>query len=372
LAARDSELALISAELPSAARWSAVGHVLDFDDLHIESTSHISVVCVPATLATSGDAKAYLAGAGVMARLGMALGWSHYADGWHITCTAGPAAAAVAASMAMGLSEKQTSTAIALAVPASGGVVRAFGTSAKSLQVGFAAEAGVRAARLAAAGATADVGALDQWLGLVGAESSTIEVSGPAVPGGLAIKLFPCCYACQRPIDAVREQIGTRFDLKRISSIHVTTPADAVRPLIHARPTTGLEAKFSLQYAIASALLDGRPGFDSFSDRAVRRPEAQRLMSLVSTTLTPGGVGLLGGEVAVSICFDDHRVIEAHLTLPFGAPQRPPTDEAFAAKLAECGPDVPGLLADLDWDSARGILEAELPLSRPGVLDAAR
>jgi hypothetical protein len=95
-------------------------------------------------------------------------------------------------------------------------------------------------------------------------------------------------------------------------------------------------------------------------------------MSLVSTTLTPGGVGLLGGEVAVSICFDDHRVIEAHLTLPFGAPQRPPTDEAFAAKLAECGPDVPGLLADLDWDSARGILEAELPLSRPGVLDAAR
>jgi len=362
LAARDSEIAQMSAELPPAARWAAVGHVLDFDDLHIESTSHISVVCVPATIATHGGARAYLAGAGVMARLGTTLGWSHYAAGWHITCTAGAPAAAVAASIALGLSEAQTCTAIALAVPASGGVVRAFGTSAKSLQVGFAAEAGARAARLAAAGATADPRALDQWLGLVDAESLTIDARGPAVPGGLAIKLYPCCYACQRPIDAVRGQLRSgAIDPRRVRAIHVTTPEASVRPLIHARPTTGLEAKFSLEYAIASALVDDRPGFASFTDEAVRRPEVQRLVKLVSTTLTPGGIGLLGGEVAVSIQLDDHQVIDAHLAVPFGAPQRPPSDEAFAAKIADCGPDVPGLVAELDWVSARRLLDVGLP-----------
>lgn len=362
LAARDHDLARISAALPPAARWSAVGHVLDFDDLHIESTSHISVVCVPATLATHGDARAYLAGAGTMARLGTALGWSHYAAGWHITCTAGAPAAAVAASIALGLSEEQTCAAIALAVPASGGVIRAFGTSAKSLQVGFAAEAGVRAARLAAAGATADPTALDQWLGLVGAGSASIVADGPAVPGGLAIKLYPCCYACQRPIEAVLERLRIGpIDPSRVRAIHVATPEDSVRPLIHARPTTGLEAKFSLEYAIASALLDDRPGFDSFTDNAVRRPDALRLVGLVTTTLTPGGLGLLGGEVAVSIRLDDDRVVNTHLALPLGAPQRLPSDEALAAKIADCGDDVPGLVADLDWNSARRVLDIELP-----------
>ena len=98
---------------------------------------------------------------------------------------------------------------MALAVPAAGGVQRAFGTDAKSLQVGFAVEAGLRAARLAAAGAQADPSALDVWLGLVGGSAhsrpSAVDPSGPTVPNGLAIKLYPCCYALQRPISALAE-----------------------------------------------------------------------------------------------------------------------------------------------------------------------
>src|SRR5690606_41095782 len=94
--------------LPSAARWSAVGHVLDFDDLHLPSTAHICVVCVPAALAVGGDARAYLAGAGVVARLGTRLGWQHYASGWHVTCTAGAPAAAAGAAVALGLAQEQS------------------------------------------------------------------------------------------------------------------------------------------------------------------------------------------------------------------------------------------------------------------------
>ena len=170
LAARQDPLAGLAAALPDAARWAAVGHVLDFDDLHLESTAHVSVVCVAATLAVGGDARAYLAGAGVMARLGTALGWTHYARGWHATCTAGAPAAAVAAAVALELPAERIATALALAVPAACGVQRAFGSAAKPLQVGFAADAGVRAARLAAAGADADPGAVDQWLRLVGGD----------------------------------------------------------------------------------------------------------------------------------------------------------------------------------------------------------
>jgi hypothetical protein len=59
-------------------------------------------------------------------------------------------------TVALGLPAERIAAAMALAVPAAGGVQRAFGTDAKSLQVGFAVDAGIRAARLAAAGAQAD------------------------------------------------------------------------------------------------------------------------------------------------------------------------------------------------------------------------
>lgn len=44
--------------------------------------------------------------------------------------------------------------------------------------------------------------------------------------------------------------------------------------LIHARPQTGLEGKFGMQYCMAAALVDGRIGLLSFSDEKVRRPAA--------------------------------------------------------------------------------------------------
>lgn len=54
-----------------AGRWAVAAHVRNFDDLqHIESTTHISAVCVPATLACGGGPREFLASAGVMARLG--------------------------------------------------------------------------------------------------------------------------------------------------------------------------------------------------------------------------------------------------------------------------------------------------------------
>lgn len=364
LAAREDTVAELAADLPDAARWAAVGHVLDFDDLHMESTTHISVVCVPATLSVGGDARAYLAGAGVMARLGVALGWSHYASGWHATCTAGAPAAAVAASVALGGSIEQIATAIALAIPAAGGVQRAFGSSGKSLQVGFAADAGVRAARLAAAGATADPTALDEWLRLVGGDHARIDVTGPAVPGGLAIKMFPCCYALQRPISALREQLPDGIAVSDITAIQVSTPEGTVQPLIHHRPRTGLQGKFSLEYSIAAALLDPRPGFDSFTDLAVTRPEAQRLLRLVTITETPGGDWLLSGQVDITLILDDGSRHAVSLRFPPGSPTRPPSAQDMAAKIADCGSDVPALLAELDWPRAAAILTEHLP-ARP-------
>ena len=292
--------------------------------------------------------RAYLAGAGVMARLGTALGWRHYSAGWHATCTAGAPAAAVTAAVARGLDADATARAIALAIPGAGGVQRAFGTAAKSLQVGFAAEAGVRAAALAAAGASADPSALEQWMALVGGDRGAVELGGPAIPGGLAIKPFPCCYALQRPIAAVAGLAADRPAADRIRRISVRTPAASLAPLIHHSPQTGLEGKFSLEYGIAAALLDGTPGFDSFSDDSVRRPDAVRLMGTVEVETTDGGNHLLTGDVEIEI--EGRRT---SLAFPPGAPERPMTDGELTAKLELCGARD---LAELSWGSAAQVL----------------
>jgi 2-methylcitrate dehydratase PrpD len=355
IAARGHELLAVAEPLSACGRLALAAHVLDYDDLHLPSTSHVSAVCVPAALAAGGGARAYLAGAGTMARLGTQLGWSHYDAGWHTTCTAGAPAAAAAAGVAMGLDAERLAAAIALAVPAAGGTHRAFGTHAKALQVGFVVEAGVRAARLAAAGATADVTALDHWLALVRAAEPQPELAGPAVPGGLAVKLFPCCYALQRPIQAVGEALAHEpLEPEEIESILVSAPAVTLRPLIHHRPESGLQGKFSLEYAVAASVLDGCPGFASFTDAAVARPAARRVLERVAVEEQPGDDGLLSGTVRVELRLRSGATRAAEVGLPAGAPGRAPTEVELASKLADCAGSeaVARTVAALTWRTA--------------------
>jgi 2-methylcitrate dehydratase PrpD len=359
LAARNEPILRIAAVLPEEAQWAVACHIIDFDDLHLPSTTHISTVCIPVSLSLGGGARSYLAGAGVMSRLGTALGWPHYAAGWHATTTAGAIGAAAGAAVALGLDADGVGRAMALAVPAAGGVQRSFGTDAKSLQIGFATHAGVRAARLAAAGASADPYAVDDWIALLGGRVENVDLSGPAIPGGLAIKLYPCCYALQRPIGAAAALCAEGVDVSSIRRIVVRTPKVTVKPLIHSRPRTGLEAKFSLEYAVLAALLDEHIGFATFSDEQVNRPEVTRLIELVELDLTDGGDQLLSGEVEVEVDTPD-GVRRGTLAYPPGSPQNPATGADLRLKIADCLTGTPVQPEDITWASAVGLLRTHL------------
>jgi 2-methylcitrate dehydratase PrpD len=364
LAARNEPILRIATVLPEVSQWAVACHVIDFDDLHLPSTTHISTVCVPVSLSLDGGARSYLAGAGVMSRVGTALGWPHYAAGWHATTTAGAIGAAAGAAVALGLDADGVGRAMALAVPAAGGVQRNFGTDGKSLQVGFAAHAGVRAARLAAAGASADPYAVDDWIALLGGRVENIDLSGPAIPDGLAIKLYPCCYALQRPIGAAATLRGEGVDVSSIRRIVVRTPKVTVKPLIHSRPRTGLEAKFSLEYAVLAALLDENVGFHSFSDAQVIRPAVTRLIELVEVDLTEGGSQLLSGEVEVEVHSGSGAgpitMSRSTLAYPPGSPQNPATDEDLRLKVADCLTGIPVEPDDITWASATDLLRTYL------------
>ncbi|HYO20283.1 MAG TPA: MmgE/PrpD family protein [Dermatophilaceae bacterium] len=360
LAARAEPILAIAAVLSEESQWAVACHIIDFDDLHLGSTTHISTVCVPVAISLGGGARSYLAGAAVMARVGTLLGWQHYAAGWHATATAGAIGAAAGAAVALGLDVDGVGRAMALAVPAAGGVQRSFGTDGKSLQIGFAAHAGVRAARLAAAGASADLYAVDDWIALLGGSADQADLPIQTfIPGGLAIKLYPCCYALQRPIGAATALRAQGVDLSSIQRIVIRTPRVTVKPLIHSRPRTGLEAKFSLEYSVVAALLDEHIGFATFSDEQVRRPEANRLIELVEVDLTGGGDHLLSGEVEVEV-HTAGGIQRAALAYPPGSPQNPPTDEDLRLKIADCLTGLPVQPDDITWASAAGLMRTHL------------
>jgi 2-methylcitrate dehydratase PrpD len=132
-----------------------------------------------------------------------------------------------------------------------------------------------------------------------------------------------------------------------------------VAPLIHHHPETGLQARFSIEYAAATALLDQDHGLASFTDEAVRRPGARRLMDLVEVQLTDGGDGLLAGELEAEV----HARGEVHRTrsrFPPGSPQRPPSDQELRRKVADCLADTPVDHGSIDWSSAGSILHRYL------------
>ncbi|MFJ3277041.1 MULTISPECIES: hypothetical protein [unclassified Streptomyces] len=98
--------------------------------------------------------------------------------------------------------------------------------------------------------------------------------------------------------------------------IVVHTPEAAVHPLIHSKPRTGLQGKFSLEYALTSALLDDHPGFVSYTDGYVERPPAQRLIGPVEAVRTSKGPGRLTGDTSVEITIGHGTVPRTTLAPP--------------------------------------------------------
>ncbi len=282
------------------------GHALDYDDVNLSVRGHPSIAVLPAALATaqragaSGRAllEAYIAGGEVMAKLGRAMGPAHYRAGWHATSTLGTLGAAAAAGKLLGLDVSQQAHALAIAVSEASGCQQNFGTMTKPFHPGHAARCGVHAARLAAQHMTADPTAIEGPLGFFAVFSfGAAQLNGLAdslgrpfdvVSAGLSVKKYPCCFATHRAADGVLELVGAHdIRAEDIDEVRVVVPQGGRQPLIHDRPQTGLQGKFSMPYVMAAAILDRRLVLDSFTDAAVRRPEAQALLTRVTTTEDP-------------------------------------------------------------------------------------
>jgi 2-methylcitrate dehydratase PrpD len=335
---------------------ATAAHALDFDDVFLDSTVHPSTVIVPAILALDEPLApaellaAYAAGLIAARAVGRRVGMGQYHKGWHATGTFGALAAAAAAARALRLDEAQLRSAFALAAAQAGGIKRNFGTMAKPAHAGFAAAAGVRAARLAAAGVDgardifAAGGGFADLYGAGDGETDPDDDAFALRPDRIAFKLYPCCYAAHRLIGAgldARAALGPDVFADGTRAV-LAVPAGSVDLLRNDDPQTGLEAKFSATYTLALALADGPPGLADFADAALRRPGLRGLLERVAIEDDPdqpSGGDIEYGEVRLDLV--DRRGNRlgrfVRRTIP-GAPEDPPARAEVLRKIADCLP----------------------------------
>ncbi|GAA1862329.1 MmgE/PrpD family protein [Brevibacterium marinum] len=334
-------------------------HALDFDDVDDATISHPSAVLVPALLALSAardlsgqtvvDAytRGTVAGRIIAADIGIE---RHYELGWHSTSTIGTVAAAVATSCLLGLDAAATRHALGVAGSLAAGSRQNFGTMTKPLHAGIAASNAVLAALLAEGGFTADASQLESPLGFLALHSPGTVSNGTAAtvttadsvaePIGLNIKAYPCCYYIQAAADAVSDLTESGLRAEDIATIEVCVQPGGLVPLIHHRPITGLEGKFSMEYAIAAMLLDHELTPQSFTDAAVNRGAAQELIPRVVPTtsqLPPiGAAEWTDGYAVVTATSKDGHTRTHRVDRPRGHVTRPLDEDRLRAKFDGC------------------------------------
>ncbi len=293
--------------LDAALVNGTAAHALDYDDFSSIMGGHHTVPLMPALIALAEERSlpgrqvllAYAVGVEVEIRMARALGFHHYDKGWHPTSTLGTFGAAAAVARLLSLDEAQCATALAIAASMAAGIKANFGTMVKPLHVGQAARNGMLAALLAQGGYDAEPQVLEHTQGFLnvfngaGTFDTELMFTGWAQPleiegDTIALKQFPCCGSTHPAITMmlrlVREEGLTAADVARLEVLphgrrlkHTDTPL----------PQSSLEAKFSVQYVTARALVDGAVRLKDFEGEAHADPAIRALLAVTEARPHP-------------------------------------------------------------------------------------
>lgn len=300
--AREATASMGEAAAAVAFRHGVASHILELDDIHKTSTVHAGAPVISAALAAAerehSDGRAFLLavalGYEVALRVGEAVNPSHYRY-WHPTGTAATFGAAAAAGSLMKLNAAQMLDALGSAGTQAAGLweFNADGAMSKHLHPGKAAMNGVLAADLARVGFTGATRILEGERGFFRAMSAAYDES--RITDGLGerwkisencYKLHSCCGHTHTAIDIAqcRRPPGLR-EPSDIRSVEIETYAPGYEIVKEMRPQTPYQAKFSIAYCVAVALLDGHAGLDQFTPERMADPAIAALLERTRVTV---------------------------------------------------------------------------------------
>lgn len=371
----------------AAAYANAVSmHVLDFEPMSSPSTHAVSPTVPVAFALAMRDGlngrellTACAKGFEIQGRLLASVDHRRESSKFHAPGVVGPFGSAVVAAHLLGLDEAQLNYALAIAASRSGALRANIGHGVKCTHCGNAAAAGLEAALLAQRGLTANTDILAHQDGFIAAffpkgmdrdmllgYGKPFRFSDP----GMAIKFYPSKYPTHFAISAALEVRKAIADPALINTVILVTPAmpDVDRP----EPVSGLEGKFSFQYAAACALLDGKVGIASFHEKRRFRGDMKSMLRRMKVTVDsslPTAFNRM--QVSIEVKLHDGTVHRATCTRPPGFWGAPIDIDQHRAKVADClavrldaprAARVTELLESLELLDAQGVRELGLLL----------
>ena len=386
---------VVGSTQPLAAPWAALAngaaaHALDYDDNVHYAMTHPSAVLLPALLALGEEEdrsgadiiSAWLVGIEIQVAVGHGVNRLHYDNGFHSTSTVGTIGAAAACARLLGLDAAKTRDAISLGFSMAAGTKAQFGTTAKPFHAGMAAKNAVIAARLAEGGISAASEPLDGQYGFrelyVGPASRGWEgvldnLGAPLAVEkyGLEPKCYPCCAGAHRALDGLLElQAQHRFTADDVAGIDTLVGWGNASSLLYPDPVQEMQARFSMQYCIAAALVGGRLQLSDFVRAAINRPEVRRLYPLITMQMHPRSDAEAPAErkpAEITVRLKDGRVLQASIQHARGTMFRPFGRAELDEKFRDCAQ---GLIPP----TAYAALHRDLPQfeTLPGVRDLMR
>ena len=356
-------------------------HADDYDDTSPQNLPtrnggvHASGSVLAAVLATaeprgaSGTAvaEAFHAGVEVACKINHAVDNRHYSDGYHATGTVNVFGTCAAVGRLLGLDTDKLCTALGIAGSQSAGLRENFGTMMKPFHSGHAADGGTFAAELAARGFSASANILESKRGFFhaggGFDPGVLDgrIANPwafADPG-MWIKPYPC-GALNHPAMTLLEDWIAAHDIKpaEVERIEVQTNAKIHNILLHHRPTSGLQGKFSLPFCLAIIMLRRKAGLAEFTDAVVTDPTVQAMIDRVSyTPYADIGPDFTNVTTFLTVKLKDGRSFSERVDVGKGHPKRRMDYTALAGKFRDCAAFAgwPAAKSDVVVEMVRGI-----------------
>jgi len=388
---------IVGAREGASAPWAALcngtaAHALDYDDNLDIAQTHASAVLMPALWALAQEhgksPRAVLDAwiVGIEAQMLVALGVNrlHYDNGWHSTSTIGTIGAAAACGRLLGLDAERMLHAISLSVSMASGLKSQFGTPAKPFHSGMAAKNAVMAATLAAEGMRGCVEPLDGAFGFRqlyadGAQGWAAHVAAIGWPlavetYGIDQKFYPTCMGAHRTLDAViglQRELG--FAAADVAEIHTTIAWGSTKAMMYDDPQNEMQARFSMPYCVAVALLHGRPRLADFTLPAVRRAEVRALLPVTRMAAHPRANDDDPEQrvpALIRLLLKDGRAFDRAVKHAKGTRYAPLTEAELSEKVEDC---VRGLVPGATYERLKQQLGAlEEVASIDAILDGLR
>lgn len=336
---------------------AAVGNILEMDDIHRAALVHPGPVVIPAALFMARRLKrsgrdfleAVVRGYEAMIRLGEAVGPAHYRY-WHPTATCGSVGAATAAFSLLQAAgdaadaEARLAHALGLALTRSAGLwqVRLESNMAKAWHNAHAAQTGVQAAMLACGGVTAPMRMLEGEKGFFAALCANARPD--ALLAGrdghwkireTSFKPWPSCRHTHPAIDAALRLRDRAADIRQV---RIQTYSDAVDFCDNPAPQDEQQARFSLQHAVAVALLHGEPAFAHFSPDSLANDAIaalrRKIHVAISAAMSVRYPAHFGADVSIEC--GNRAVLRHTVSDALGDPERPLAPAAIERKARDC------------------------------------